>query len=99
MNILGIEIGGTKLQLVLGDKTGRIRQRRKLKVDPGGGATAIRDQISQTILELLALGPVDAVGVGFGGPVDWRTGKVCRSHQIAGWSEFDLPDWLQQQVN
>jgi glucokinase len=99
MNLLGIEIGGTKLQLVLGDETGRIHQRRKLKVDANGGATAIHDLISRTIPELLTLGPVDAVGVGFGGPVDWRTGKVCRSHQITGWSEFDLCDWLQHQVN
>lgn len=37
-----------------------------------------------------------AVGVGFGGPVDWRTGKICRSHQIEGWSAFDLGGWLQK---
>jgi glucokinase len=36
-----------------------------------------------------------AVGVGFGGPVDWRTGRICRSHQIAGWSNFDLGGWLK----
>ena len=98
MSILGIEIGGTKLQLVLGDGAGRIHQLRKLKVNASGGATAIRDQISRAIPELLALGSIDAVGVGFGGPVDWRTGKICRSHQITGWSEFDLRDWLQRQV-
>ena len=99
MNILGIEIGGTKLQLVLGNETGSIRERRKLKVDPKSGAAGIRDQIARSIPELLALGSIDAVGVGFGGPVDWRTGKICRSHQIAGWSEFDLSGWLQEQVN
>lgn len=99
MNILGIEIGGTKLQLVLGDETGKIRQRRKLKVDSEGGAAAIRDQISRTMPELLPQNPIDAVGVGFGGPVDWRTGKICCSHQISGWSEFDLSGWLEKQVN
>ena len=35
-------------------------------------------------------------GVGFGGPVDWKTGRICRSHQIEGWSEFDLGGWLGQ---
>ena len=35
-------------------------------------------------------------GVGFGGPVDWNTGRICRSHQIEGWSEFDLGGWLHQ---
>jgi glucokinase len=40
-----------------------------------------------------------AVGVGFGGPVDWRTGKIARSHQIEGWSEFDLAGWLSPLVS
>ena len=35
--ILGIEIGGTKLQLVLGDEAGKICERRKLAVDPAQG--------------------------------------------------------------
>jgi glucokinase len=38
------------------------------------------------------------VGVGFGGPVDWRAGRICRSHQIEGWSEFDLGGWLHELV-
>ena len=99
MNLLGIEIGGTKLQLVLGDETGKIRQRLKLKFEPNGGAADIRDQITRTIPELLSGQKVDAAGVGFGGPVDWRTGKICRSHQIAGWSEFDLSGWLERQLS
>jgi glucokinase len=28
--------------------------------------------------------------------VDWQRSKICRSHQIEGWSEFDLGGWLQQ---
>jgi glucokinase len=35
-----------------------------------------------------------AVGVGFGGPVDFRTGTICRSHQIEGWVKFSLGEWL-----
>jgi glucokinase len=38
------------------------------------------------------------VGVGFGGPVDWKTGRIARSHQIEGWSEFDLAGWLSPLV-
>ena len=46
--------------------------------------------------ELLGGCQVANVGVGFGGPVDWKTGRICRSHQIEGWSEFDLSGWLRQ---
>ena len=91
----GIEIGGTKLQLVLGDEAGGIGERRKLAVDPAKGGAGIRDQIAQELPQLLQNRRISAVGVGFGGPVDWRTGRICRSHQIEGWSEFDLAGWLQ----
>ena len=89
---LGIEIGGTKLQLVLGDG-GHIKERRRLTVAPGLGAAGIRAQIQQTVSEFG--NSFAAVGVGFGGPVDWSKGRICKSHQIEGWSEFDLAGWLQ----
>jgi len=91
---IGIEIGGTKLQLVRGDSEGKICARRKLNVEPNKGAAGIREQITHTFPELTRDGATEAIGVGFGGPVDWKTGRICRSHQIEGWSEFDLAGWL-----
>src|SRR5689334_16429923 len=96
--LIGIEIGGTKLQLVMGDERGRICARRKLPVEPNRGAEGIREQIQQELPQLAAGQNVRAVGVGFGGPVDWSTGKICRSHQIEGWSEFHLAAWLHKLV-
>ena len=96
MNALGIEIGGTKLQLVIGDDSGSIAHRHKLIVARDSGAAGIREQIARVIPELPGVQSIDAVGVGFGGPVEWSTGKICCSHQIAGWSEFDLGGWLHQ---
>jgi glucokinase len=93
---IGIEIGGTKLQLVLGDKAAQILRRIRLAIDPGQGAEGIRRQIEQTLPQLLQAGTVSAIGVGFGGPVDWRTGRIARSHQIEGWSGFDLAGWLRR---
>jgi glucokinase len=92
----GIEIGGTKLQLVTGDEKGNILERQKLAVEAGKGAPGIRQQIEKALPELLGGRKPTAIGVGFGGPVDCQTGKVCRSHQIEGWSEFDLGGWLRQ---
>jgi glucokinase len=94
--LLGIEIGGTKLQLALGDEAGKICVRRKLAVDPATGAAGIRLLIERALPELLRGQQVQRAGVGFGGPVDWKTGRICRSHQIEGWAEFDLGAWLGQ---
>lgn len=96
---LGIEIGGTKLQIVAGETAASLRERCRLTVDPAAGAAGIRRQIEQALPAMLARHPVRAVGVGFGGPVDWRLGRIARSHQIAGWSGFDLTGWLQPLVH
>src|SRR5258708_4696284 len=70
--IIGIEIGGTKLQFVSADESGSIRERQKLQVEPGVGAAGIRRQIESELPELLRKGGTIATGVGFGGPVEWR---------------------------
>jgi glucokinase len=95
---LGIEIGGTKLQIALGNGLGKILRKSKLRVDVTNGGPGIRAQIAAALPELIAGNTLSAIGVGFGGPVDWRTGRICRSHKIEGWSGFDLGDWLAQQA-
>jgi glucokinase len=95
----GIEIGGTKLQIVAGDVNGRILDRHRLAVDRARGAEGIQQQIETTLARMLRTLKPAAVGVGFGGPVDWQTGKICRSHHIEGWSGFDLAGWLGAQTN
>ncbi len=92
---LGIEIGGTKLQLVLGDASAKILERHRLTVDRAQCGAGIRQQIETTLDKILCSTKLAGVGVGFGGPVDWRTGKICLSHHIEGWSEFELGAWLK----
>jgi glucokinase len=94
MNHLGLEIGGTKLQLVIGDESLNIRERRRFDVEPAHGGAGIRRQIEAALPDLTARFQPAALGVGFGGPVDWKTGRICRSHQVEGWSDFELGPWL-----
>jgi glucokinase len=96
---LGIEIGGTKLQLGLGDGDGVIQALWRGAVVPAEGADGIRRQIEMAIPELLAGAKrgreeLRGVGIGFGGPVDDATRSVIKSHQIAGWDGFPLADWI-----
>ena len=93
---LGIEIGGTKLQVVVGDANAAISRRQRFAVDPAEGADGIRRQLEQTLPALVREHHAGALGVGFGGPVDRTTGRIARSHQIHGWSGFDLKGWLTQ---
>ena len=91
---LGIEIGGTKLQLVTDNMTGQITQRFRYAIDPAQGAAGILAQIDAVVRQLTEL--PQAIGVGFGGPVDWQSGRIAASHQVGGWSDFDLTGWLQE---
>ena len=93
---IGIEIGGTKLQVVAADESLRLSERHRYSVDGTQGAAGIRGQIEEAIGRLRQNWQALAVGVGFGGPVDWRTGKICCSHHVKGWSEFPLRDWIRQ---
>ena len=92
---LGIEIGGTKLQLVAADAAARITARVRLNVDKARGGAGIREQIQRALPNLMEQAQPAGIGVGFGGPVDSATGQICCSHQIEGWSEFPLGEWLR----
>jgi glucokinase len=95
---LAVEIGGTKLQLCVGTGDGRIVDRRRFAVDRARGGEGIREQIAQAAPELIAQWSPAAIGVGYGGPVDWRTGRIWKSYHIAGWSDFPLGDWLRERT-
>jgi glucokinase len=45
---------------------------------------------------LLKRHEVARIGIGFGGPVEPAFGRVTTSHQIAGWDEFPLVQWMQK---
>lgn len=94
--LLAIEIGGSKLQLAIGEPSGRIVERKRFTVERSQGAAGIRERIDHALPELLGKHRCDAIGVGFGGPVDWKTGRICKSHHIEGWSDFDLAGWLKE---
>jgi glucokinase len=93
---LGIEIGGTKLQVAAGTGSGAVFERFRFSVDRSRGAAGIREVLESQLPVLIAARKPLAVGVGFGGPVDWRSGRICCSHHVEGWSEFGLGEWLEQ---
>jgi glucokinase len=96
---LGIEIGGTKLQLGIGPGDGTLAGLWRGTVDVAAGPNGIRRQITAAVPELLARSRIDrtqikGVGIGFGGPVDDATHTIIKSHQIEGWDGFPLADWI-----
>lgn len=96
---LGIEIGGTKLQLGVGRGDGVLSGFWRGSVEAAAGGEGIRRQIVTAVPELLAsagLTRADLIGagVGFGGPTDDTTQRAIKSHHVAGWDDFPLADWV-----
>lgn len=103
---IGVEIGGTKLQVGVGPGDGTlIGDIVRLKVDPMKGAPGIRDQIicdginHQLIVSGCDLDQIQGIGVGFGGPVDSNAGRTIKSHQIDGWEDYPIVEWLSGAFN
>jgi glucokinase len=94
---LGIEIGGTKLQLGVSDgKSTHLAAIERRDVDARRGAAGILDLIESTGSALLQKNKVKRIGIGFGGPCNATTGVVTKSHQIDGWEDFPLVRWCQE---
>ena len=94
---LGIEIGGTKLQLGVGRGDGStIVALERFDVDIARGALGILERIAATGEMLIARHGVKSIGIGFGGPIDQATGRTIKSHQVSGWEDFPLVAWARE---
>src|SRR5882724_3927234 len=94
---LGIEIGGTKLQLGVGDSAGpELADLARHDVDPQGRAAGILEQIERSASALIRKHSIERIGFGFGGPVDRAAGVATKSHQVAGWDNFPLARWCRE---
>ncbi len=98
--LLALDFGGTKHAAALvraGERTWLAR--REQAAPPGADAQTDMRIMLGLARDLLAAhpGPLAAVGVSFGGPVDFETGRVRLSHHVPGWEARPLRDELRRQ--
>lgn len=98
MPILAFDIGGTRVTAALGTKEGEILALERRASPRPEGAEGVRRAMETMAQELLHREgrEVEAIGIGFGGPVDAAQGIVLRSHHVAGWEGFPLGAWAQE---
>jgi len=101
---LGIEIGGTKLQVGIGTTAGKLvpsAMVRRQVIRKEGAKGILRSLISMTD-EVLAgkhipLTNITRIGIAFGGVLDANRGVILQSYQIEGWKDFPLKTWAEKQ--
>lgn len=98
--ILALDFGGTKLTAAaISPAANQWQAHRRAFSPPNADAkTDIKIMISLA-RDVLAGEQPTAIGVSFGGPVDFTTGTVRLSHHVPGWENIGLQLLLQSEFN
>ena len=99
--ILGLDIGGTKTALVLGEQSGAVRARRQFPTPLHLGPNAAVEQIASAAREFLAAEgafPIEAAGVSIGGPLDSAAGVILGPPHLPGWNNVPLRAMLEERL-
>jgi glucokinase len=108
--LLALDFGGTKhslaclglekvRQLATGAKSQTLewQAHRRIYSPPGANAQYDLQTVFDCARELLDGERPAAIGVSFGGPVDYRRGLVRLSHHVPGWENTPLQQMLEQE--
>ena len=97
--ILGLDIGGTKTAVVLGDRQGRIHHREQFATRTERGFAATFEELCETTDTMLtraskAGAPIEAISVSIGGPLDIGRGIIKSPPNLPGWDDIPLKQML-----
>jgi len=98
MNILAIDIGGTKFSMAMFAETPegpRMVRHEAWPTQRAGGREWLLGELSALAQTWHREAHADSCGIGFGGPVDFRAQRVALSTHAAGWNDFPLRDYFQ----
>ena len=89
MQVLAIDIGGTKFTLAAFDGDRMVRSESR-PTDKEGGRDWMLDQIAAIVAEWRRDFRFERCGIGFGGPVNFAEQRVALSTHVGGWRDFHL---------
>ena len=96
MMYLSVDIGGTRLRAALVDDDGAIHFRRRVNTRASEGAEAVLSDLISICDSILYddCRAVVAIGISFGGPVDYLNQTILRSQHVSGWDKLGLSKTL-----
>ena len=86
---IGIDIGGTKCAVVLGNEREIVR---KIKF----ATTSPKDTLAEIFRAVEEMGEADAIGISCGGPLDEERGIIMSPPNLVGWDNIPLTDMLTE---
>ncbi len=100
-HVIGLDVGGTKTAVVLGDYGGKIHERREFPTRPERGFQATFQQVCeclQTVRDRATQSGREpaAISVSIGGPLDIARGIVRSPPNLPGWDDIPLKSLLEE---
>jgi len=99
---LGVDLGGTKIELALVAADGTIRHRCRVETEADAGADRVIEDITKAGKELIegasssGSGAPTAVGAGVAGQIDSHAGIVRTTPNLEGWDDVPLASRLEE---
>ena len=96
--VWGLDIGGTKCALVIGDRTGKVLARWQVATADYGAdwQRLINDLLKNA--EGIYTRPL-AAGVSCGGPLSSARGVIMSPPNLPGWDDVHIVEWLQNRLS
>ncbi|MEX0326333.1 MAG: ROK family protein [Puniceicoccaceae bacterium] len=93
--IMGIDIGGTKSAVCLGTGNGDVQAREEIPTR--GDPMEVIGQLASIAESLVGdQGPVQAIGIVCGNPMDARKGLILSPPNLPGWDHVDVVGYFQE---
>src|SRR5271156_1233553 len=93
MYAFGIDLGGTKTQILKIDSHGKVLDQLKIHTDVEKGADFIIESIVKALKPLMEKEPPLGVGVGVAGQIEEKSGKVLFAPNLK-WKDVPLGEIL-----
>ena len=91
--LLGLDIGGTKCAVIIGDNDGNVLDKKVIK-------TTSFTETYQKIFSLIKESPsFDAVGISCGGPLDEEAGIILSPPNLPDWDNVKIVDDIKKQFS
>ncbi|HRR91962.1 MAG TPA: ROK family protein, partial [bacterium] len=90
--IIGIDIGGTKIAIGRADSRGNLEDSVRFPTDVSRGYRSILEEIIEKTSKLFERDSVKAIGIGCGGPLDSKRGRILSPPNLPGWDDVPLVD-------
>jgi glucokinase len=96
--LVGIDVGGTKIAVAVGDASGRLAAQERFATQPSGDPQVdLRGIVERVrrLLERAAPDRVDAIGVAVPSPLDPERGVVLSPPNLPGWRDVPVRAFLE----